>query len=104
MLSDREDDGRPALGRFYRRCRKRATSQLAVGALQALGRDQNLAVPLWVRQVVEPLTDAVQADLAGDQRADIYLALGQDAQLLGEFVRRLGECELDVDLFSDPEE
>src|SRR6267378_6331811 len=42
MLSDREDDGRPALGRFHSSCPERAPSQLTVGEISPTGTAQAL--------------------------------------------------------------
>lgn len=50
------------------------------------GRDEDLAVPLGVGEVVERRADPIEADLAGDQRVDVDLALGQGAQRIAELV------------------
>src|SRR4029079_16000698 len=42
MLSDREDDGRPALGRFHSSCPERAPSQLTVGEISPTGTAEAL--------------------------------------------------------------
>src|SRR6476620_4989983 len=42
MLSDRDDDGRPALGRFHSSCPERAPSQLTVGEISPTGTAQTL--------------------------------------------------------------
>ena len=54
----------------------------------------------WPRSV-ERLGDAVDGDRAGDQRAQVDLALGDRAQRLGELVGLVAEGELDVELSPD---
>ena len=48
--------------------------------------DQNFAVQFGIRQIVERRAHAVQADFAGDQGADVDLALGDRAQRGAEFL------------------
>lgn len=47
MLSDREDDGRPALGRFHSSCPERAPSQLTVGRDLADGHGPGATTDTW---------------------------------------------------------
>ena len=62
---------------------------------------EDLAVPLGVGQRVERAGHAVEADLAGDHRRHVDLALGDRAQRAGELHRVVAEHELDVELLAD---
>src|SRR5271170_2237999 len=69
-----------------------------------LGGDQYLAVPFGVGEIIEGCPDVLETDVAGNHRGDLDIAFGDRAQRIGEFVRVIGENELDVDLLGDGEE
>ena len=59
---------------------------------------------LRIGEIVERVLHAGQADLAGDQRRDVDLAVGDQSQAGGEFLGRIGEDELHIELLDDAEE
>src|SRR5260370_33779910 len=65
---------------------------------------QYLAVPFGVGDIVECRADVLEADITGDHRGDIDVALGDRPQRLAKLVRVVGENELNVDLLGNPEE
>jgi hypothetical protein len=96
----RGNEGTPAVRRANRvescRCWTQDISGTTVPhvwgrAPQLLWRDKNLAVPFGIGEVVECRAHCVQADLSGDHRGGVDLALGQRAQRRGELIRGLGQ-------------
>jgi hypothetical protein len=65
--------------------------------------DQYLCVLLRAGELAERGLDAVEADLGGDQRRRVDLALGQQTQGPGELLGRVAEHELEAELLHDAE-
>src|SRR3954463_9744626 len=55
--------------------------------------DQDLGVALRVGERAERRVDAVEPDLAGDQRARVHIALGEHPQSVAELERRVADDE-----------
>src|SRR3984957_17654567 len=65
---------------------------------------QYLAVLFGVGEIVERRADVLEADVAGNHRGDIDVALGDRPQRLAKLVGVVCENELNVDLLGDREE
>src|SRR5262249_51764427 len=70
---------------------------------RTLRPDENLRVVLGRTEVDEGLGDAVETDLAGDERRGGNLSLGEVTQGGRELVRRVPEHELQIELLADAE-
>src|SRR5262249_19760369 len=70
---------------------------------ERLRPDENLRVVLGRTEVDEGLGDAVETDLAGNERRGGNLCLGEVTQGGRELVRRIAEHELQVELLADAE-
>src|SRR5882724_1875838 len=73
----------PAAARSRKRVGIFALAAIGMPGTIPSGRHKDLAVRIGVRKVVERVADPIKADLTGDHRSHVDVALGDRAQAVG---------------------